>query len=129
MASGGGVSRYSVAAEEEARRQADTEREAERRRLARAPLAARVALWLTVAIVGLTAVALFVVSQVEGDDYWGGFAVAYFGGPLILLSFLIALVAGAVGLVDSVRERSRAGVLMSVAPFLVLLFVVLVAVM
>src|SRR5207247_2630671 len=109
MTRGDGSSRYSLAAEAQAKRRAEAEREAERHRLGGAPRSARVALWLTVATVAVTALSLAVSALLLGDSYSAGFAVGYVGGPIILVGFLAALVAGLVGFVVSLREHSKVG--------------------
>jgi hypothetical protein len=88
-----------------------------------APAAARVAFWTTVTIVGLTTVGVVVVSILTGDTYWGAFAAGAFGGLLILLTWLVAACAGAIGLVHSIRRHSTRGVWMSVSPYVPILIV------
>jgi hypothetical protein len=110
-----GISRYSGGPNAERADAADRDCQA----AGAAPLSAKVALWLTVGIAVVTTVALLISDVLLGDAYWGGFAVAFFGGPLIAVAYLIALCAGCVGFVASLRQRSRTGVCMSLAPYIV----------
>ena len=91
------------------------------------PTAAKVALWLMVAIIVASALALFISTIVIGDSYWGAFVVGYFGLVPGLIAWTFAAGAGAIGFVQSIQRRSRRGLWMSLAPYVVVLGVVVLA--
>ena len=85
-----------------------------------APLAAKMAFWTTLAIGALTAFSFAVMSG-RGDDSAAAWDTALFLLFLLGLGSLVVLLAGAVGFVQSVRRGSRAGMLMSAGPVLLLI--------
>jgi len=91
------------------------------------PTAAKVALWLMVAIVVAFSLAIFLSTIAIGDTYWGAFVVGYFGLIPGLFAWTFAAGAGAIGFVQSIRRHSRRGLWMSLAPYVVVLGVVLLA--
>jgi hypothetical protein len=87
-----------------------------------APMAARLCFWTTVAIAAL---ALFLVaagSSQEADSA-GAWTIGYALVFLLGLGALFILITGVVGFVQSIRAGSRAGMLMSAAPVLLLIVV------
>src|SRR3989440_3966074 len=111
-------------------RRADRRPEGERAAKAAArppPTAAKVALWLMVAIVVAFALAIFISTIVIGDSYSGAFVVGYFGVVPGLIAWTFAAGAGAIGFVQSIRRHSRRGLWMSLAPYVVVLGVVILA--
>lgn len=84
------------------------------------PMAAKVAFWTTLAI-GAVSLFSFGAMSGRGDDSAAAWDTAWFLLFLIGLGSLFILIAGAVGFVQSVRRRSRAGMLMSAGPVLFLI--------
>ena len=87
-----------------------------------APMAAKVAFWTTVAIGAVTLFSVGVMSSQEADSA-GAWGTAWFLLFLLGLGALFVLITGAVGFVQSVRARSRTGMLMSALPVLFLIVV------
>jgi hypothetical protein len=89
------------------------------------PTAAKIALWLMVAIVVAFVLAIFISTIVMGDSYWGAFVVGYFGLVPGLIAWTFAAGAGAIGFVQSIRRHSGRGLWMSLAPYVVVFGIVI----
>jgi hypothetical protein len=84
------------------------------------PVAAKVAFWVTVAIVAL---ALFSIGAMAA---WESYAAGYFLMFLLVFGSLFAAVLGAIGFVRSVQEGSNLGMLMSAMPCGIVAILILV---